>query len=161
MIPDKTFAAPIPGESLTHPPGSFPWERPPQYTDPHEAADHIWRQITQPAKVAQILYFLEEGITVVELASLIVKVGFTEGLYTVHTCVIILQPVVYMIEAMAMRAKIKYKLKPEQPNPLLDAMVEKKLQEEPVAPQETTKEGEKVAKELPKSSSGFFKKQGA
>ena len=31
------FDAPIPGQSLTDEPGNYPWEHPPQYTNPEEA----------------------------------------------------------------------------------------------------------------------------
>lgn len=40
----RELSAPIPGQSLTTPPKNFPWERPPEITDPEEAIQmHLTR----------------------------------------------------------------------------------------------------------------------
>ena len=39
------FDAPVPGQSLTDTPGNYPWEHPPQFTDPEEASEYIWQML--------------------------------------------------------------------------------------------------------------------
>ncbi len=36
---DNPFDAPVAGQGLTDEPGNYPWEHPPQFTDPDEAAE--------------------------------------------------------------------------------------------------------------------------
>jgi len=156
MIPTKDFSAPIPGQSLTGEMGQYPWERPPKHVDPHEAADMIWQEITFPDTIAQILWLLEEGVSITEMAKLVLTKAFHEGLITYDLCVMLAHPVCAMLEAMAKRAKIKYDLTPPKGNPITKLVLDKLLAE-PV-PEEEQAKGEQVSEKLPENASGFFKR---
>jgi hypothetical protein len=62
----REFNRPIPGQSLTTPPKQFPWERPPEITDPEEAIQMHLTRISQPE-------MLEAVINVIELQDLDIK----------------------------------------------------------------------------------------
>lgn len=107
------FSAPIPGESLTHPPGSFPWERPPQFVDPVEAVNFIWKTLIKPAKLPKMLALLENGATVADLAKGTLVTGFQQGLWSIDVMMLIDENVFMMIATLAEKAGIKYKLIPD------------------------------------------------
>ena len=58
------FDAPIPGQSLTDEPGNYPWEHPPQYTNPEEAMAFLYDRVTEPEIVEQIISMLDSGVPV-------------------------------------------------------------------------------------------------
>lgn len=127
MIPNQAFSRPIPGQGLTHPMGKFPWQQPPQHTDPYAALDKVWDEITQPTNIAQILYFLEQGLTCYEIAKIVLFAGFTNGLWNHDLMVLMCQPVTNMVEGLGHKAGIKYKLKPPTKNPLINTVMEQKF----------------------------------
>lgn len=106
-------SAPIPGESLTNPPGTFPWERPPQFTMPEEAVTHIWKTLIKPSKLPKMLALLENGATVADIAKGTLLAGFQEGLWTIDLMMLIDKNVFLMVAALADKAGIKYKMIPE------------------------------------------------
>jgi len=106
------FSAPIPGEGLAHPPGSFPWERPPQFTDPVEAVNFVWKTLIKPSRLPKMLALLENGATVADLAKGTLVSGFQQGLWTIDLMMLIDQNVFLMIATLAEKAGIKYTLLP-------------------------------------------------
>ena len=49
------FNRAIPGQSLTTPPKSAPYERPPQISDPLEAVDYHLEQLDDPKTVEELM----------------------------------------------------------------------------------------------------------
>ena len=92
-MPSPSFNAPIPGESLAHPPGSFPWDRPPQYTKPDEAITFIWKNLIKPSQLPKILHLLENGATVADIAKGTLVAGFQKGLWSIDLMMLIDQNV--------------------------------------------------------------------
>lgn len=111
-MPSPSFNAPIPGESLAHPPGSFPWDRPPQYTKPDEAITFIWKNLIKPSQLPKILHLLENGATVADIAKGTLVAGFQKGLWSIDLMMLIDQNVFLMIATLAEKAGIKYQLLP-------------------------------------------------
>lgn len=122
MIPDKTFSRPIPGESLTKEPGTYPWDRPPQYADNDEAAYAVFAEITRPEKLAQIFYFLENGVSIAEMTKIILYAGAGQGIYSIHSAYNLAQPVATMLTALAAKAGIKYEIEKKKISKLAKMM---------------------------------------
>lgn len=130
MIPDKSFSRPIPGESLTKEPGSFPWDRPPQYADNDEAAYAVFAEITQPEKLSQIFYFLENGVSIAEMTKIILYAGAGQGLFSIHSAFNLVQPIAAMLVTLADMADIKYEASPNKISKLAKTMMSQKLDKE-------------------------------
>jgi len=75
------LAAP-PGHSLTGAPGKWPWERPPQITDPNQAVDFIVGNIESQKEDENLAKMMLAGITVEEIVSQIAFKGFMVGMFT-------------------------------------------------------------------------------
>ena len=97
---DNPFDAPIPGQGLTDEPGNYPWEHPPQFTDPDEAAEFVWDRLHRPEFMEQVLAMLDAGIPVEALGRIIIFNGFMEGKWTPDVAFIIAEPVMKMIATM-------------------------------------------------------------
>lgn len=98
---------PIPGESLTGELGSKPWEKPPRFPQIQDAMDYILSMASNKKKAKQILAFLEMGVPVEGLAKTIVISGFQQGLWTVSSGMMLLEPIAKMIYTIGKKAKIK------------------------------------------------------
>ena len=100
------FNTPVPGQSLTDEPGNYPWEHPPRKTDPEIILEEIWRSITTPAAVEEMIYLLDSGVPVEGIARTIVFAGFMEGEFTPDLGFTLAEPIMEMITAIGMRAGI-------------------------------------------------------
>jgi len=102
---------PIPGQSLTNSPEQpYSWEQPPEFTNPREAMLHVFEVLTVPEAVSNIIYSLSEGVGVVDLASITLYSGFIEGKWNPDLMVLLMEPTMYMIMALAEKADIEYDL---------------------------------------------------
>jgi len=109
---------PTPGQSLTTEPKSQQWERPPQFSTPEQATDHIWKMLTKPAVTKSTLTMLDQGIPVEALARTLLFQGFSEGKWTVDTMMLIGNPVMLMIATLGKAAGIEVKLPIKEQDPL-------------------------------------------
>jgi hypothetical protein len=100
------FDAPIPGQSLTDTPGNYPWEHPPQFTDPEEATEFIWQTLHTEQFLEQVIGMLDAGVPVEAIARVIVFGGFVEGKFTPDVGFLITEPVMKMLMAIGVRAGI-------------------------------------------------------
>ena len=102
---------PIPGQSLTNSPEQpYNWEKPAEYTNPKEAMLYTFEILTEPETTANILLSISKGISVIDIASIILYQGFTEGKWNPDLMTLLMEPTMYMIMALAEKAEIKYKL---------------------------------------------------
>ena len=101
------FDAPIPGQSLTDTPGNYPWEHPPQYTDPAEAAEFIWQSLHQDQFMEQTIGMLDAGVPVEAIARVLLFGGFMEGKFSPDVAFIIAEPVMKMIATMGLTAGVE------------------------------------------------------
>ena len=100
------FDAPIPGQSLTDTPGNYPWEHPPQFTDPEEATEFIRQTLHTEQFLEQVIGMLDAGVPVEAIARVIVFGGFVEGKFTPDVGFLITEPVMKMLMAIGVRAGI-------------------------------------------------------
>ncbi|PHS02795.1 MAG: hypothetical protein COA78_20340 [Blastopirellula sp.] len=100
--------APIPGQSLTSAPGTYPYERPPEISDPEEAIQMHLTRLNTSEMIEDILDTLELGITVKELTEGIARSAVAEGLHSIDVSMII-SPVIHeYIKSTADEAGIEY-----------------------------------------------------
>ncbi len=101
------FNAPIPGESLTTAP-DMPkaWERPPQYTTQDKAMEAIYMEITQEDSLRKLINIINDGIPLDEIAQVILYKGYTEGKFSPDLMLLLIEPTLYLLIAIADYAKI-------------------------------------------------------
>ena len=100
------FDAPVPGQSLTDTPGNYPWEHPPQFTDPEEATEFIWQTLHTEEFMEQVIGMLDAGVPIEAITRVIVFGGFVEGKFTPDVGFLITEPVMKMLMAIGVRAGI-------------------------------------------------------
>ena len=102
------FNAPVPGESLTASPETpKAWERPPEYTDEDEAMMAVYMILTEQDTLRGLIEIISDGIALDELAQVILYKGYTEGKYTPDMMLMLAEPTIYLLIAIADYAEIK------------------------------------------------------
>ena len=96
------FNAPIPGESLTQDPNQkFPWEQPSEINDVDSAIKEIFINLTEKSTLVELLNILKNGQPVDEIAQIIAYRGATVGKYNNDLMLLLLEPLMYLIIAIA------------------------------------------------------------
>jgi hypothetical protein len=104
----NSFNAPIPGESLTASPKTpYAWERPPQYTDEEKAMEQLYLVITEKPKLTELIKIIDDGVALDEIAQVILYKGYTEGQYNPDLMLLMIEPTIYLLIAIADYAGIK------------------------------------------------------
>lgn len=102
---------PIPGQSLTNSPDQpYAWERPPEFTEPRQAMYEVFDVLTEPETTANILISLNRGVGVIDIASITLYGGFIEGKWNADLMMLLMEPTMYMVMALAEKAEIPYQL---------------------------------------------------
>ena len=100
---------PIPGQSLTNSPEEpYNWEKPAEYTNSREAMLFVFESLTEPETTANVLLSLSRGIGVIDIASITLYTGFTEGKWNPDLMTLLMEPTMYMIMALAEKAELDY-----------------------------------------------------
>ena len=107
----------IPGQSLTNSPDEkYNWEKPAEFTNTREAMYAVFESLTVPEATANILLSLSKGVGVIDIASITLYNGFTEGRWNPDLMVLLLEPVMFMIMAIAEKADIDYRMDADDNN---------------------------------------------
>ena len=70
----------LPGQSLTNSPEEpYGWEKAPEFTNSKEAMLYVFEALTVPETTTNILLSLSKGVGVIDIASITLYSGFTEG----------------------------------------------------------------------------------
>jgi hypothetical protein len=102
------FNAPIPGESLTASPDTpKAWERPPQYTDEEDAMRAVYMVLTEQDSLRGLIGIISEGTPLDEIAQVVLYKGYVEGKYTPDLMLLLAEPTIYLLIAIADYAEIK------------------------------------------------------
>ena len=102
---------PIPGQSMTNSPDQpYSWEQPPEFTSPREAMLHVFEVLTVPEAVENTLLSLMNGVGVIDIASIVLYSGFLEGKWNPDLMMLLMEPTMYMVMALAEKAEIEYSL---------------------------------------------------
>ena len=98
---------PIPGQSLTYNPDEArPFERPPEFTNFKEALDFTASELLLEENYMPLMAAIGDGVTIVDLAAQIGYVGFREGKWNPDLMLMLVEPLAYIIIALAERAGI-------------------------------------------------------
>jgi len=102
------FNAPIPGESLTvAPDNTHSWERPPEYTNDEDALEALYFELTELDTLKQLINIINDGIPLDEIAQVVLYKGYTEGKYNPDMMLMLIEPTIYLLIAIADYADIK------------------------------------------------------
>lgn len=102
---------PIPGQSLTNDPDNpLPFEGPPEFTKKKDALEEIFMNMTRPEVYEPMLDALLQGTPIVEMTEVILFEGFRQGKWNPDLFVILIEPTMYMIMALAERAEVDYRI---------------------------------------------------
>lgn len=115
MMPQlDPFDAPVPGESLTTSPEQrYPFEKPPEIVDEQEAIEEIFLRITEEDVLDDILDLIRQDLPVEDIAQVILFEGFRTGQYTPDLFLMLIEPTIYILLALAEYAGIEATLYPE------------------------------------------------
>lgn len=103
------FDAPIPGQSLTHEPGSVPWENPPLYETQEDALAFYMEKLEDEESLEDLLFVLEMGMPVEIMVDGMTSMGVMEGYHTFDVKMLV-SPIIHEhIVSLAEAAGIKYK----------------------------------------------------
>ena len=99
----------IPGQSLTNDPSQpYNWEKAPEFTNAKEAMLYVFENLTVPETTANILLSLSKGIGVIDIASITLYTGFTEGKWNPDMMMLLMEPTMYMVMALAEKAELDF-----------------------------------------------------
>ena len=125
----------VPGQSLTNSPDEkYQWEKAPEFTNPRETMLYVFETLTVPETTENILLSLNKGVSVIDIASITLYSGFIEGKWNPDLMMILMEPTMYMIMALAEKANIKYILEAgDNDDEELDAETENKIYSDGIA----------------------------
>jgi len=100
--------APIPGQSLTAPIGSRPWQQPPQYTTVEQALDYYLPKLTDKDFIPELLNIMEIGIPLTTIANSMQTAGVSEGKHTIDVGILITPVIVELLKNIGEANGIEY-----------------------------------------------------
>ena len=104
----ELLKAPIPGQSLTDEPKNYPWENPPEITDPEEAIAMHMSKFNDPEVIDNMLDLLDVGFPVRALAESILTASVAAGWHSIDVSLIVAPFLHEHIISMANEAGISY-----------------------------------------------------
>ena len=102
------FNAPIPGESLTTS-SDMPkaWERPPQYTNPDKCMEAVYMELTEDETLRELVTLIDNKTPLDQIAQVVLYRGYTQGLWNPDLMLMLIEPTIYLLIAIADYADIK------------------------------------------------------
>jgi len=109
---------PIPGESLTNSPEQqYPWEGPTVHTDLPSAIDALLIELCKPEIFHQLVDSMRAGFPVGDMAEQILFEGFTKGQWNPDLMLLLVEPAMYILIALADMADVEPRIdSEEEPN---------------------------------------------
>jgi len=108
LVEKYAFDRPIPGESLTDAPtGKYPWERPPEISTVEEGTKYLFKALSNKDTLPDLLDQIRDGMSLEDIATLITRVGFSEGKWTMDLALLLVEPTIYMLYFLATQAGIE------------------------------------------------------
>lgn len=105
------FDAPIPGESLTaDTDNKKPWEQAPELTNTDDAVQDIFLNLTEEESLDSLLDMLREGVPVDVITQVVLFRGVMAGKWNPDLMLLLIEPTIYIISALAEWADIDYTL---------------------------------------------------
>lgn len=102
---------PIPGQSLTNDPDtSYPWENPPEFTNFREALNFIAEELLVEEVYVPIVIGMGQGVPIADITVQMLQRGFQEGKWNPDLFMMLMEPVMYLLMALAEKAGVDYRL---------------------------------------------------
>ena len=102
---------PIPGQSLTDDPDNpRPWEGPPEFTNFKEALVYIAEELLEEDTYLSLVSAMGQGIPVSDITLQLLQRGFQEGKWNPDLLMMLIEPVMYLLIALAEKAEIEPRL---------------------------------------------------
>jgi hypothetical protein len=99
---------PIAGQSLTTDPDNpAPYEKPPRFTSVHEASEFLFEKLIEEETYMQVMELLIDDMPIMDITRTLLFQGFTEGQWSPDLMLMLVEPVAYMLLALAERAQIE------------------------------------------------------
>ncbi len=105
---------PIPGQSLTaNPDEPRPFEGQPDFTNFKEALDYTVGELLEEEAYMSIVGAIGDGVPIIDLVMQITYVGFREGKWNPDLMMMLVEPLIYTLMALAEKADIEYRIDDE------------------------------------------------
>ncbi len=104
----ELLKAPIPGQSLTDTPKNYPWENPPELTDPDEALAMHMSKFNDPEVIDNMLDLLDLGFPGRAMAETILTASVAAGWHSIDVSIIIAPAMHEHIISIANEAGVDY-----------------------------------------------------
>jgi len=105
------FQGPIPGQSLTKSQDDLqPWEQPPEMTGVKDARELMFLEILKDENLENIVMLMNNGMSVAEVAEMLLFIGYSKGKFNADLMMLLLEPVMYMLLAIAEAVGIEPKI---------------------------------------------------
>ena len=102
---------PIPGQSLTNDPDQrYPWESPPEYTDYKQALNFIADQLLDKEIYVPLMKGIGAGVPITDITLQMLQAGFEQGKWNPDLLMMLIEPTVYTLMALAEKANIQYRI---------------------------------------------------
>ena len=105
----EVFNRPIPGQSLTDEPKNYPWERPPEITNPNEVIRYHLDRISDPEVIDNVFFALDMGIPVKILTDSMMTGAVGKGVHSIDNSLLVERTVRKAVMKMADAAGVQYK----------------------------------------------------
>ena len=128
---------PIPGQSLTNDPDQrYPWENPPEYTDYKQALNFIADQLLDKEIYVPLMKGIGAGVPITDITLQMLQAGFEQGKWNPDLLMMLIEPTVYTLMALAEKANIQYRINGDEEEAMdeddekdIQMMKQKNLQE--------------------------------
>jgi hypothetical protein len=111
----------MPGESMTVSPETrHAWESSPKHTEVRPVMEEIFLQITEKENLLELIGLLMNKQPVDEIAQVILYKGITEGLFNMDLMLMLVEPTMYLLIAIAEEYDIEPIIYEEQDEELID-----------------------------------------
>ena len=105
---------PIPGQSLTsNPDEPRPFEGQQEFTNFKKALDYTTAELLLEENYTPIVLAIADGVPITDLAMQIGYVGFREGKWNPDLMLMLMEPLMYLLMALAEKADIEYRIDDE------------------------------------------------
>jgi len=119
---------PIPGQSLTSSPDEpRSFESAPQFTEFKEALDFTVAELLKEENLIPLLKAVDEGMPVTDIVMQMGYVGFREGKWNPDLMMMLIEPFMYLLMALAEKAGIEYRIDDEDDDDDEDSLLEEKV----------------------------------
>jgi len=102
---------PIPGQSLTdNPDQSYPWESPPEYTDFNKAFNYLAEELLEEEIYVPLMVAMGQGVPISDITLQLLQRGFQEGKWNPDMFMMLIEPTMYLLMALAEKSGIEPRL---------------------------------------------------